>query len=136
MSEGVSRVEYQSSTRKARSVFQRLGSPVPSSMLKWTSPAWGFRAAIAHDPVRLALTVRVPLGRSVTSQRADAAVQMLQRDTPRGVEVVLRWNTSATFRRSLSSCCSQARGSCSPPTSVADFRYLAADGKRVQRGSW
>ncbi len=81
MSKGVSRVEYQSSTRKARSVFQRLGSPVPSSMLKWTSPAWGSRAAVAHDPVRLALTVRIPLGRSVTSQRADAAVQMLQRDT-------------------------------------------------------
>ncbi len=46
---------------------------------------------------------------------------------PRGVKVVLRWNTSTTFRRSLSSCCSQARGSSSLPTSVADFRYLAAE---------
>jgi hypothetical protein len=34
-----SRAEYQSSTRRARSVFQRLGSPAPSSMSKWTSPA-------------------------------------------------------------------------------------------------
>jgi len=33
------------------------------------------------DPVRLALSVRIPLGRSVTSQRADAALQRLQGDT-------------------------------------------------------
>ncbi len=81
MSKGVGRVEYQSSTRKARSVFQRLGSPARSSILKWTSPAWGSRAATAQDPVRLVLTVRIPLGRSYIAtrrrRRADAAAGYL-----------------------------------------------------------
>ena len=31
---------HQSSTRSARSVFQRLGAPTPSSRSKWTRPGW------------------------------------------------------------------------------------------------
>lgn len=42
MSKGVSRVEYQSSTRKARSVFQRLGSPAPSSYAEVDLTGVGF----------------------------------------------------------------------------------------------
>jgi hypothetical protein len=49
-------------------------------------PLRGFGAPIGlssgiSDPVRLAVSVRIPLGTSVTSQRADAALRAMQRDT-------------------------------------------------------
>ena len=36
------RASYQFSTRRARSVFHRLGSLSPSSIAKWTAPGWVF----------------------------------------------------------------------------------------------
>ena len=40
--QGQSRAAYQSNTRKARSVFHRLGRPSPSSSAKCTAPGWVF----------------------------------------------------------------------------------------------
>ena len=69
---------YQRSTRRARSVFQRLGVPSPSSSAKWTAPGWVFSSN------------QVPSGCCLLRTSSIASSIRSSGASPAGAEVVER----------------------------------------------